>query len=122
MYRFLALSCSPYCHKYSRDNLERMVDAAVLLSDAMFPWPLFRINLLESGPVLFCKDHPVSEDHRTKTLKVITYSILLYRVFQETETLIKMLIPRELLNILKNGNHHILRHGVFFLLNKNTRM
>ena len=23
-----------------------------------------------------------------------------------------MLIPRRLLNILKNGNHHILRHGV----------
>ena len=33
---------------------------------------------------------------------------------QETE--IKMLIPRELLNILQNGNHHILRHGVSFLL------
>ena len=26
-----------------------------------------------------------------------------------------MVIPRELLNIVKNGNHHILRHGVVFL-------
>ena len=34
----------------------------------------------------------------------------------KNETKIKILIPRELLNILKNGNHHILRHGVFFLL------
>ena len=32
------------------------------------------------------------------------------------ETKLKMLIPRELLNISKNGNHRMLRHGVFFLL------
>ena len=44
---------------------------------------------------------------------------LIYRVFQKKEPEIEILIPRELLNILENGNHHIiLRHGVFFLLIK----
>ena len=47
---------------------------------------------------------------------MITKTTLIYVVFQKEETEIKMLIPRELLNILKNGNHHILRHDGFFVL------
>ena len=44
------------------------------------------------------------------------FSLLsIYRVFQKKETEITTLISRELLNMLKNGNQHILRHGLFFL-------
>ena len=55
--------------------------------------------------------------------EVCWYMHTIIQGVSKKETEIKMLILRELLriyckrtNILKNGNHHMLRHGVFFLL------
>ena len=75
------------------------------------PWNQFRSNLEAGSAIVFLHTLSTCNLHG----QFLGSSFLIYRLFQKKETKIKMLIPRELLNIFKNGNHHILRHGVFFL-------